>query len=211
MSRTAVSAERGHRVFAWFYARTSAAAENGPLGEYRRSLVRQAAGVTVDIGSGVGHNLPHLPAAVTQVHLVEPDPHMRSRLEARMDDAMRLHAVGAESLPIDDGSVDTVISTLTMCSVDDVDAVAGELHRVLRPGGKLLVMEHVRSIDGRIARRQQRLDRLWPAFSGGCHIDRDTGSALGHAGFDTAALRRVELPGTPAVTREFVLGAMERR
>ncbi|GAA1648029.1 class I SAM-dependent methyltransferase [Georgenia ruanii] len=211
MSRTAVSAERGHRFFAWFYARASAAAEKGPLGEHRRSLVRQARGVTLDIGSGVGHNLAHLPAAVAEVHLIEPDPYMRTRLAAGMDESMQLHPVGAESLPLDDESADIGITTLTMCSVDDVDAVARELHRVLRPGGKLLVMEHVRSADDRVVRRQDRLDRLWPAFSGGCHINRDTGASLQAAGFDTAALRRVELPGTPAVTRELIIGALARR
>jgi SAM-dependent methyltransferase len=211
MTRTPVSAERGHRFFAWYYARASGAAENGPLGAHRRALVGQARGVTVDIGSGVGHNLPHLPPAVTEVHLVEPDPHMRSRLEPQMTERMRLHPVGAESIPLDDGSVDTVISTLTMCSVDDVDAVARELCRVLRPGGQLLVMEHVRSVHDGVARRQQRLDRVWAAVSGGCHISRDTGAALRDAGFDADVLRRVELPATPAVSRELLVGALARR
>lgn len=119
--------------------------------------------------------------------------------------------MGAEPLPRYDGSADTVTTTLTMCNVDTTNAIVRERRRVLRPGGKLQVMEHLRSADGRVARRQQRLDRFWPALSGGRHISRDTGSALRDAGFDTAELSRIELPATPAVTRELLVGALRGR
>ncbi|MGY1712075.1 class I SAM-dependent methyltransferase [Geodermatophilus sp. SYSU D00758] len=202
-------ARRGHRFFAWAYDRLSGAAEAGPLGDLRRELVGGAGGTVVDLGSGTGHNLAALPAAVTELHLVEPDPHMVTRLARRMPAAAHLHEVGAEALPLATGSADTVITTLTMCSVDDLDAVAREAYRVLRPGGRLLVLEHVRSADPRTAARQDRLDRLWGRLAGGCHVNRDTAAGLARAGFDTSALRRVTLPG-PSISNEVVTGTLLR-
>lgn len=204
-ARRRVSAERGHRVATWVYARGSRSAEAGVIGQHRARLVAGARGVTVDLGAGIGLNLPHLSAAVTDLHLVEPDPHMRARLAPVVPAGAVVHAVGGEQMPLPDAAVDTVLTTLTMCSVDDPAAVARELRRVLRPGGQVLVMEHVRSADARTARRQHRLDPLYTRLAGGCHLDRDTGGVLAAAGFDTTDLRRVEIPA-PALTRELLLG-----
>lgn len=204
---------RSHPVFAWVYAHLSAATESGPVGRLRADLVQEARGVTVDLGAGTGANLPHLPDAVTEVHLVEPDRHMRARLAARTDvgpvERRVVHDAAGEQMPFADASVDTVVTTLTLCSVDDPGAVAAEVRRVLRPGGRLLVLEHVASPDGRIARRQRRLTPLWRRAAGGCHLDRDTGATLRAAGFDTALLRPVEVPA-PAVTRRLLVGTIVR-
>lgn len=201
-----MSAERGHPVFAWVYARAARATDAGPLGRHRAALVAQARGVTLDLGAGTGLNLGHLPAAVTGLHLVEPDPHMRARLERVAPPSAAVHAAGGEDLPVPDASVDTALSTLTLCSVDDPVAVAHELRRVLRPGGRLLLLEHVLSEDPRVARRQRRLTPLQRRFAGGCHLDRDTGRVFAEAGFETSGLERVEVP-VPAVTRELLVGA----
>ena len=202
-----VSAERGHPVFAWVYARLSNGAETGVVGRHRAPLVGQARGVTVDIGAGTGANLEHLPPAVTALHLVEPDPHMRARLVRRAPEHAVVHAVGGEHLPLADASVDTVLVTLTLCSVDDPARVAAEIRRVLRPGGQVLVMEHVRSEDPRTERRQRELTPLWRRIGGGCHLDRDAAATFAAAGFDTAGLRHVVLPGL-SVTRRFLIGAV---
>ena len=203
---------RGHRVFAWAYDRFSGSAERGPLGVSRRGLVRQAHGVTLDLGSGTGHNLPHFTDEVTALHLVEPDPHMLRRLRQRVTADAVTHAVvhqaGAEQLPFPDASVDTVVSTLTLCSVQDPEAAAAELRRVLKPTGQLLVLEHVRSHDARLAGRQDKLNRLWGRLAGGCHLNRDTGAILKAAGFRAQHTRRTLLPG-PTITAEAVVGGLQ--
>lgn len=207
--RRTVSAERGHPVTAWLYACGSRSQEAGPLGRHRADLVARARGVTLDLGAGTGANLAHLPAAVTDLHLVEPDPHMRSRLARGTPHGAAVHAVGGEDMPLPDASVDTVLSTLTLCSVDDLDAVVREIRRVLRPDGRLLVLEHVRSDEVGTARWQRRLDPVYTRLTGGCHLDRDTGPVLHRAGFDTAELRTTRVPA-PALTRRLLVGVAHR-
>jgi ubiquinone/menaquinone biosynthesis C-methylase UbiE len=110
-----------------------------------------------------------------------------------------VHEMGAETLPFADASIDTVLATLTLCTVDDLEVSAQEIRRVLRPGGSLLVLEHVRSLDLRTAVWQERWKKPWRWAGGGCNLDRETGEALAEAGFETSDLRRVTLPGLPLV------------
>ncbi len=203
--RRPASAERGHRVSTWLYALTCRSQEAGPLGRHRAGLVARARGVTLDIGAGTGANLVHLPPAVTDLHLLEPDPHMRARLARVAPGSAVVHPVGGEDVPLPGASVDTVLLTLSMCSVDDPAAVAAEIRRVLRPGGQVLVLEHVRSEDPTTARWQRRLDPVYTRLAGGCHLDRDTGGVLGAAGLDTSGLRAAQIPA-PALTRHLLVG-----
>jgi SAM-dependent methyltransferase len=197
---------RGRPLFTAMYAVTCPALEKGLIGQVRRELVTTARGVVIDLGAGTGANLPHLGSAVTEIHAVEPDPHMARRLRPRLPGKATLHAATAEALPLDDASADTVLATLTLCSVQDLDAAAREIRRVLRPGGLLLVLEHVRADNPRRAAWQRRLRGAWGCFGGGCDPGRDTTTHLTRAGFDTMGLRRFELPGEP-VTRDWVMGS----
>lgn len=182
-----------HPAFALFYAGFARLAERASLARLRRETLADATGRLLVLGAGQGHDLAHLPTAVTEVVAVEPDPAMR-RLGRRRLAGVRVPAwyvgAAAERLPLADGSVDTALAALVLCSVGDPDRAAAELRRVLRPGGRLLVLEHVRAADGsRLSRLQDRTDRTWGRVSGGCHLNRRTREVLERAGFDTSGVR----------------------
>jgi ubiquinone/menaquinone biosynthesis C-methylase UbiE len=197
----------GHPVFAAAYSWMAGAMEAGPVGTSRRELVTNAQGVVVDLGAGIGLNLPHLGEAVTKTHLIEPDPHMIRRLTSNLPDHVQVHQVGAEHLPLDDNSVDTVLATLTLCTVDDLPASLAEARRVLHPDGQLLLLEHVRSHNPLVARCQDYLHRPWRWFGAGCNCNRDIATALASAGFDTTKLTRFTVPGM-GVVREWLTGRL---
>lgn len=191
---------RDHPRFAAAWTLLAGAAERASLGRLRTKALAPARGRLLILGSGQGHDLAHVPDAVTSVVAVEPDESMRRRAGARLRAArvpvLSVGAVG-EALPLRDGSTDTVLCALVLCSVDDPAGVVAELRRVLADDGVLLIMEHVMAFPGsRTARVQQRLDRGWAAMAGGCHLTRTTVQALSDGGFDTAGLREL---GAPAV------------
>jgi ubiquinone/menaquinone biosynthesis C-methylase UbiE len=185
----------GHPVFAAIYDRLLASAEKGGLRQMRSDLLREARGRTLELGTGTGHNLDHYPASVTELVLTEPDRYMATRLRRHVADAPpALDAVEvvdapAEQLPFDDGSFDTVVSTLVFCTVRDPERAALEVRRVLRPDGALLFLEHVRSPHGAgLARWQDRVERPWGWFAGGCHPNRPTHETLPEAGLEVERL-----------------------
>lgn len=184
----------GHPVFAAFYERLAAGLEASSIGAARRDLVGRASGVVVDLGAGIGLNLPHLGPDVEHVHLVEPDPHMLRRI-GTLPDAATAHAAYAEALPLPDDSVDTVVSTLTLCTVTDLATSLREIRRVLRPGGQLLVLEHVRAPSAGRAWWQDRMRVPWGWAGGGCSPNRDTVAGLSAAGFDTSEVAMFQVPG----------------
>jgi SAM-dependent methyltransferase len=139
----------------------------------------------LEIGGGTGANLPHY-GDVDRVTVVEPDPFMRKRLVPKSMVArvpVEVSATGAEVLPFLDGSFDTVVSTLVLCTVPDQGSALGDIRRVLRPGGRLLFIEHV-CASGSMARWQDRIDALWGRLHGGFHPNRDTVAAIGKARFE---------------------------
>ena len=186
----------GHPLFAALYDRMTARAEHAGLADLRASVVAPAVGRTLELGAGTGANAAHYPAAVSRLVLTEPDPHM---VEA-----------GAERLPFDDASFDTVVCTLVLCTVGDPAAVCGEVARVLRPAGRLLLLEHVRD-PGALGRWQDRLRRPWGWVAGGCHPNRDTRATLAAAGFDISALEPAALPAAPPLVRPAIRGAATPR
>lgn len=162
--------------------------------EHRRELLAGVAGRVVDLGAGDGANFAHFPAGVTEVLAVEPEPYLRERARrnaARAPVPVRVIDALADRLPLDDGSVDAAVACLVLCSVPDQAAALRELHRVIRPGGRLYFYEHVIAERRGLARVQRLLERsgVWPFFAGGCHPARDTVAAIGAAGFDSERCR----------------------
>jgi ubiquinone/menaquinone biosynthesis C-methylase UbiE len=192
------------------YDRMLAGTERAGLSGMRADLLREASGETLEIGAGTGLNLDHYPAAVTALTATEPDPHMAKRLRSRAASEERPTTVveaPAEELPFDDDSFDTVVATLVFCTVDDPDRAAAEVARVLRPQGRMLLLEHVRDPDeGRLAKWQDRLERPWGWVGAGCHPNRDTAATLARAGLELD-LAPAELPKAPPIVRPMIRGA----
>jgi ubiquinone/menaquinone biosynthesis C-methylase UbiE len=179
------------------------------MSDIRRNLLAGAAGRVLEIGAGTGLNFRHYPPAVSEVVATEPDPYMLRRARAAAAAApVRLDVIRAraESLPLDDDGFDTAVATLVLCNVQDPPAALAELRRVLRPGGRLLFFEHVRSERPAHARWQDRLERPWGWVAGGCHPNRDTVANLERAGYSVEDLRRFPF-GPPSLTRPHVTGA----
>ena len=200
--------DRGHPVFAWGYARLGPRLDRRGTADRRRELLSRATGRTVEVGAGTGLNLRYYPLAVSEVLAVEPDRYMFRHLVAALASApvpVRLKRASAEALPVEGASVDTIVMSLVLCSVPDTDAALAEALRVLKPGGRLLFFEHVRSQDARLARRQDRFEGLWGWFGGGCHPNRDTLAAIGLAGFQVQEVERFDEPGA-MLAKPHILG-----
>jgi SAM-dependent methyltransferase len=201
------------RLWARLYDLIMRRVEHGGLAALRREIVSQAYGRTLEIGAGTGANVPFYPATASPLILTEPDPHKLRRLRRRADrsrpDAQTVSA-RAHCLPFPDAAFDTVVATLVLCSVPSQADALAELRRVLRPDGRLLFIEHVRSDNQRRARRQDRWRPVWRALTGGCEPNRDTTAAITAAGFNLADLRHDRMPASPSIVRPLAIGAAMR-
>ena len=196
------------RVFAAVYDPFLWIGERAGMRRHRHDLLAQARGLTLEIGSGTGLNLVHYPDDLDRLVLAEPDPSMRRHLQKavrRSDRAAQVIDAGAEQLPFHDATVDTVVSTLVLCTVDAPDLALREIRRVLRPDGRLLFIEHVRSDSPSLARWQDRLATPWQRFAEGCRCNRATLELMEASGFRPdwhAATWR----GMPPIVRPLVAG-----
>jgi SAM-dependent methyltransferase len=175
----------------------------------RRELLQHARGRTVELGSGTGLNLAHYPDDLDELILTEPDAPMRARLERRLGRSgrsARVLGATAERLPFDDGSVDTVVSTLVLCTVDAPDVVLLEIARVLRPDGQLLFVEHVRSESARLASWQDRLASPWRRFAAGCRCNRATIELIKASELEVDQVRTASWRGMPPIVTPLVAG-----
>lgn len=183
--------------------------EKAGLQQWRRQLLASAGSTVVEIGAGTGANLGLYPEHVERLIAVEPNAAMAQRMAldtfSGRGDAEILEAVVGD-LPLADDSVDTVVTTLVLCSVPDVAQGLAELRRVLRPEGKLLFMEHVASCDQGLRKWQDRVDPLWYGLNGDCHLNRRTESALEDAGFEIIDCKRDRMPRAPAVLAPTIRG-----
>ncbi len=201
------------RLFAAGYDAGMARSEDAGLRARRQALLAHARGATLELGAGTGANLDHYPAAVGELLLAEPGPHMRARLLRRLDRrerGVRVVAAPAEALPVPDASVDTVVSTLVLCTVPDVDAALREVARVLRPGGRLLVLEHVRAAEGSRARVQDLVTPLWRILADGCHPNRDILAALEASPLAVEAVEHGRLPKASGIVEPLLIARARR-
>jgi ubiquinone/menaquinone biosynthesis C-methylase UbiE len=197
------------RMFAAGYDRMLATSEEAGLRERRRELLAGASGRTLELGAGTGVNLDLYPTAVTELILTEPFEPMARRLRERLAGSAReasVIAASAERLPVDDASIDTVVVTLVLCTVADPEATLTEVHRVLRPGGRLLFMEHVRSEHEGLARWQDRLERPWRFIGHGCHCNRDTVATIESSPLELERVERGRVPKAAEIVKPLAQG-----
>jgi ubiquinone/menaquinone biosynthesis C-methylase UbiE len=206
-----VSPARGHPIFARVFDRLSRLMEK-EAGGYRDELVSGLHGRVLEVGAGNGTNFSRYPSTVDGVVALEPEAYLRRKAEAAARDTSVQVSVldgRAAPLPFEDASFDAAVASLVLCTVPDQAGALAELRRVLKPGGELRFMEHVRA-DGPLKSGVQRcLDRagLWPHLFGGCHCARDTVSAIQSAGYRLEHVRSYSLGPSWIVSNPHVIGS----
>lgn len=203
-----------HPVFARLYPHMSKAMEQAGMAEHRHTLLTGLVGEVVEIGAGDGANFIHYPPTVTRVLAVEPEPHLRQLAEAAARQApvpIQVVADSAEELAVPGESFDAAVFSFVLCTVPDPDVALGEALRVLRPGGQLRFLEHIRADTSGLIRVQRLLDAtVWPLLVGGCHTGRDTQGAITRAGFTIEHLDRFLFPEARTPVSFHILGTASR-
>jgi ubiquinone/menaquinone biosynthesis C-methylase UbiE len=200
------------RIFALVYNPFVWLGEIAGMRSMRRTLLGSACGRVVEIGAGTGLNVEHYPDDLDELVLTEPDEAMRRRLTRTLQRTGRVAQIldaPAERLPFADASVDTVVSTLVLCTVPDPERTLGEIARVLRPDGQLLFVEHVRASSRFLAACQDALLRPWRGFAGGCYCNRPTAELMRATGFLVAADDSV-WRAMPAIVHPLIVGRATR-
>lgn len=200
------------RLFAITYNRLMASGEKAGLAEIRAKLLAQAGGNALEVGAGTGLNLPHYPGTVSMLTATEPDTSMLRRLQraaSRAAQPVNVLRAPAEDLPFEDATFDTVVATLVLCGVDDQPRAVREIRRVLKPGGRLLFVEHVRSDDAALARRQDRINWL-NRMVVGCDCNRPTLRTIEQGQLAIDELIRGVLPKSPSFVRPMIVGSATR-
>ena len=204
-----------HPIFARFFNRLSPVIERD-IGADRKQLLSGLSGRVVEIGAGNGVNFGHYPSLVTEVVAIEPEAYLRGKAEeaaTRASVPVRVVAAVAGDLPLEPDSFDAAVATLVLCTVPDVTGALGELRRVLKPGGELRFLEHVRGEGPTKARVQRFADRsgIWPLIGGGCHCSRTTVSEIERAGYAVEELRSVDVGPSWGITNPHVIGVARAR
>jgi ubiquinone/menaquinone biosynthesis C-methylase UbiE len=190
--------------------------EQSGAADHRRALLAGLSGDVLEVGAGNGLNFAHYPPEVTSVLAVEPELRLRQVARGAAATAgVPIEIVGgvAESLPAADGSIDAVVYSLVLCSVANQARALREAQRVLRPGGEVRFFEHVAAATSGLRSVQRVLDRtIWPTLGGGCHVSRDTVSAIQGSGFTIDKLDQFRFPDTriSLPTSTHVVGSARR-
>jgi len=170
----------------------------------REKVVPRAQGKVLEIGAGSGLNLRFYdPTKVNHLAALEPSAEMWSIAEPAVketDFQIDFLQASAEEIPLETGSIDTVVTTYTLCSIPSAPSALREIHRVLRPGGELLFCEHGKAPDASVRKWQDRLNPLWKPLAGGCNLNLDIPALLRGGGFDPASLDTMYLPGLKPMT-----------
>jgi ubiquinone/menaquinone biosynthesis C-methylase UbiE len=204
----------GERLFALWYPVVAEVAERAGQRETRRDLAGQASGRTLEIGAGSGLNLPHYTAAVTELVVSEPSPHMLAQLRTSLSEApppvgsWKLVQAGGEELPFEDESFDTVVATFVMCTIPDPARAFAEIARVLKPGGQYLFLEHVHAGEGTVLGRFQDIVEVPHRYiAAGCHPNRRTEELLAQSPLQVRRLEHGRQPRAIATVRPTILGS----
>jgi ubiquinone/menaquinone biosynthesis C-methylase UbiE len=178
------------------------AMRNKQLRPYRERVIGAAEGRVLEIGIGSGRNLPFYRPQVTELLALEPSPQLSAMARRALHPGMPVKFVeaSAEAIPLDDRSVDTVVTTWTLCSIPDAAMALTEMRRVLRPSGKLLFVEHGMAPDKNVRRWQDWLTPAWRRISGGCHLNRPISAMIESAGFRIERVETGYMAGPKAMT-----------
>ena len=205
------------RIVAAAFDALSAGMEREIVSPWRRELLAQARGRVLDVGAGTGANLAYFPwrSEQLEVVLLDPAPGMLERAQRRslqLGVTVQLVDSPAESIPFADEYFDTVVFAMTLCTIRDPVAALREAHRVLRPDGRLLVLEHVRASEPDLARRQDQLDGLWKTINMGCHPNRASRQAIEAAGFEWERVEEFRERRIPtAIVQPHLIGLARKR
>jgi ubiquinone/menaquinone biosynthesis C-methylase UbiE len=187
--------------------------EEACLGQWRAELLRELSGSVLEVGAGTGATLALYPKTVTRLVMCEPDPHMRRKLEEKRGRAsnVEISAFSIQDLSFAENSFDAVVSSLVLCSVRDPQAALAQIRRVLKPGGRLVFLEHV-AADGKPNRLkwQRRIEPVWKHLMGNCHLTRRTEAAIEAAGFRIERIQRESMRKALPVCRPSIRGIARR-
>jgi ubiquinone/menaquinone biosynthesis C-methylase UbiE len=196
------------KLFALTYDRQMAKVEKATLRALRESLLAAASGDVLEIGGGTGANLPFYRPGAGSLAITEPDTAMLRRLQRRAREQAPLAKIlraPAEDLPFEDGTFDTVVSTMVLCGVSDQPRALRQLRRVLRPGGQLLFIEHVRSGDPGLAHHQDRVNWMCQ-FVMRCDCNRPTLTSVEEAGFAVTGVEHLTMAKAPSFVSPLIVG-----
>lgn len=198
-----------------FYDKIMHDAEDKGLRDWRRMLLKDISGDVLELGCGTGANIEFYPSTIKRLVLTEPSLHMHQKLKEKIphDKLSNIEILNdkAECLSLADASFDSVVCTLVLCSVHNLEKALSEIHRILRPQGKLIFIEHVAAINNPIRYRwQRRLEFLWKRIADGCHLTRCTEDAINMAGFKIIEIDRQSMRGVPPIVRPSIRGVAVR-
>jgi ubiquinone/menaquinone biosynthesis C-methylase UbiE len=187
---------------------------NPQLGKYRRRALEPAFGRTLEIGFGTGLNLPFYPETVSEILAVDPERMLQKRVAERIAESsipvtfFQLDASGR--LPFEDATIDSIVTTFTLCSIEALAPALAEMRRVLKPTGVYAFFEHGRSDDAQIAKRQDRYNPIQKIIGVGCNMNRPIDSLIEKGGFALTNLERFLLPKSPRVLADMYRGTARR-
>ena len=175
---------------------------NGQVTRHRRRVIPAARGRVLEVGIGSGLNLPFYSDTVTELVGVDPSVRLIEMAQKAAGDLpfhIEFAARSAETLPYEDSSFDSIVSTWTLCSIADAEAALAEMRRVLRPDGELIFIEHGASRDRRVAAWQDRLNPIWSGLAGGCQMNRPIDALITNSGFSITGLETGYLVDGPKI------------